>query len=284
MGLNNFGFIGEEYVIAVRKKFLNDYYSGHEEEFYDEDIKKITDDDWYIKRFIIAAYKNLDEAAVKLAAAMKWRKEQGVRKWKALDFPREFYETGALFIYEEDKHGAPALIMRLKFIKRIPEMMDFMKRFGIYNCFHIDEQTNGSGWVLVLDFSDCSYSSYQNIDLLHYFITTMHSYFPAGMDYVLSVDLPWVLSSFWGLVKMWVPEKRRDMVQFCSKSSLLEYFDASNLPPVLGGYSKKKYKTCPDNCPSAFDVGMEMGLDKERCNEIYIEYQPLLEQVANEAE
>jgi len=57
----------------------------------------------------------------------------------------------------------------------------------------------------------------------------------AGMDYVLSVDIPWIFTSFWAFAKSWIPEKRRDMVQFCSKAQLLDYFDEENLPPVLGG-------------------------------------------------
>ena len=282
MGLKNFGFIADEYVVAVREQFMEDSYYGNEEDFYDEDIKKIVHEDWYIKRFIISAYKKQQDAVDNMTAAMKWRKEQGIRELKDNDFPREFFETGALFQYESDKNGSPSLIMRLKFVKRVSEMIDLMKKFCLYHCFKIDEETDGKGWVLVLDFTDCSYTQYQNIDLLHYFISTMHHYFPAGMDYVLSVNMPWIFSSFWGFVKGWIPEKRRDMVQFCTKGQLLDYFDKEHLPPVLGGICKRKYKVCPANCPTAWDVGAEMGIDRERCDEIYQEYQPLLDECALE--
>ena len=151
-------------------------------------------------------------------------------------------------------------------------------------CFQIDEAQDGAGWVLVLDFTGCSYTQYQNIDLLHYFITTLHTYFPAGIDYVLAVDIPWVLTSFWGLVKMWIPEKRREMVQFCSKSNLTQYFDPEKLPPVLGGCCKRHYKTYPKDSVSAYEFGKAMGLTRDRCDEIYYEFEPLLTECSEEEE
>ena len=285
MGLKNFGFIDNSFVVFMRKQFMSDSYEGNEDMFDPGDIEKIEKDDWYVKRFLIAAYKNQDEAVKRMTESMKWRKQQRLRQLTDCDFPREFFETGSLFRYEEDRNGLPSLIMRLKFVRRIPEMLDYMKLFCMYNCFLIDEAQNGAGWVLVLDFTGCSYSQYQNIDLLHYFITTMHTNFPAGIDYVLAVDIPWVLTSFWSLVKMWIPEKRRDMVQFCSKANLSEFFDPANLPPVLGGYCKRKYKFYPKDTVSAYEFSKtRMDLSRDRCDEIFHEFEPLLQECAEEDE
>lgn len=283
MGLKNFGHVGQEYVDSARERFLREYYAEDRDSYDQDDIAQIKYNDWTVKRFIIAAYKNEEEACRRMAEAMRWRKENDLRSLTDDMFPREFWATGALFEYEKDRSGVPSLIMRLKFLKRIPEMLDNMKKFCMYQIFKIDNETNGDGWMLVLDFTGCGYSHYQNIDICHYFITTMHSYFPAGMDYVLIVDLPWVLSSFWGFVKMWIPEKRRDMVQFCTKDQLIDYFDLENLPPVLGGQCKRPYKTVPDNSLPAFDMGIDMGLDPSRCEEIYQLYKPLLEECDEEA-
>lgn len=284
MGLKNFGFIDSCFVVSMREQFMRESYDGNEADFDPKDIEKIEKDDWFVKRFLIAAYKNQDEAVKLMTQSMKWRKEKRLRQLKESDFPREFLETGSLFQYEADKNGLPSLIMRLKFVRRIPEMLDSMKLFCMYQCFQIDEAQNGAGWVLVLDFTGCTYSQYQNIDLLHYFITTMHTNFPAGIDYVLTVDIPWVLTSFWGLVKMWIPEKRRDMVQFCSKANLGDFFDPCNLPPVLGGYCKRKYKTYPKDAVSAYEFGKVLGLSRDRCDEIYMEFEPLLQECAEEQE
>jgi hypothetical protein len=284
MGLKNFGFIDNSFVVAMRKQFMAESYQGNEELFDPVDIEKIEKDDWFVKRFLIAAYKDQDDAVRRMTEAMKWRKEQRLRQLTDADFPREFFETGSLFQYERDREGLPSLFMRLKFVRKIPELLDYMKQFCMYQCFQIDEATNGAGWVLVLDFTGCSYSQYQNIDLLHYFITTMHTNFPAGIDYVLAVDIPWVLSSFWGLVKMWIPEKRREMIRFCSKDDLCEFFDLENLPPIMGGTCKRKYKLYPEKTVSAWEFAKVMGLDRDRCDEVYLVFEPLLQECAQEEE
>lgn len=74
------------------------------------------------------------------------------------------------------------------------------------------------------------------------------------------------------------------MVQFCSKANLCEFFDLANLPPVLGGYCKRKYKTYPEDTVSAWELGKEIGLSRDRCDEIYMEFEPLLQECAEEEE
>lgn len=283
MGLSNFGFIADEFVVRVREKFMKERYEMEPEEYDEEEIqRKVIESDWFIKRFLILSYKNEEEAVKSLSAAMKWRKEYGLKSLKDSYFPREFYQTGALFMYEKDLNGLPSLIMRLKYFKRIPELLQSVKKFCIYNCYKIDEMTNGSGWILVMDFTDCGYSHYYNLDILHFFITTMHYFFPAGMDFVIAVDLPWILSFCWSLVKVWIPEKRQGMVKFATKDTLIDFFPIENLPPILGGTCAREYKEVPENCPSGIEFGQSIGVHPDRCEEIIEEYRPLVEEAEQE--
>ena len=132
MGLKNFGSLDNSLVVATREQFMTESYQGNEDAFDPIDIQKIQSGDWVIKRFLIAAYKDQDDAVRRMTEAMKWRKEQRLRHLKDSDFPCEYFETGSLFPYEEDRTGLPSLIMRLKFVKRIPEMLDSMKLFCMY--------------------------------------------------------------------------------------------------------------------------------------------------------
>lgn len=284
MGLLNFGFIADEFVVRVRERFLNECFEMEPQDYDEDEIhKKIIEDDWFIKRFLILSYKNEEDAVKSLSVAMKWRKEYGLKSLKDNYFPREFYQTGALFTYEKDLNGLPSLIMRLKYFKRIPELLETVKMFCIYNCYKIDEMTNGSGWVLVMDFTDCGYSHYYNLDVLHYFVTTMHYYFPAGMDYVIAVDLPWILSFCWSIVKVWIPEKRQGMVKFATKDTLIDFFPLENLPPILGGKCTRDYKQVPENSPTGIEFGQSIGVEIDRCEEIIEEYRPLVEEAERES-
>ena len=112
----------------------------------------------------------------------------------------------------------------------------------------------------------------------------MTNYFPNGMHKVLCVDLPWMLTSFWSVIKLWIPEKRRHMVQFIKKSALLDYFERENLPPVLGGTCTRNYKSIPQGSPSAFEYGLTIGLDEKRCEAIYQEFIPLFDKCYQDEE
>lgn len=277
MGLKNFGFIGDEYVQRVREKFLLEYETD-KDSFNSEDIRKIRNDDWYIKRFLILAYKNEDDATVKLIDAMKWRKEKRIRETEDNYFPKEFFQLGALFIYETDKDGLPMLYMRAKYIMKIPEIRESIKKFTIHKIFEIDEQTYGSGWGVVIDFTDCNYSSYENMDMLHFFITAMHYYFPAGLDYALCYNIPWALKACWTMVKYWIPEKRRKMVQFASGDQIYNFIDKDKIPLEMGGSCKREYKQCPENSPSGVDFGIyELGLTRQEAERIIDIFKPHLQ-------
>lgn len=285
MGLGNFGFIADNFVKSVREIFLKDYYQQYkDEDCYDqEDIDQVINEDWMIKRFLILAYKNEIDAAAKLHEALKWRKSTNIRHIKDNYFPEEYYKLGGLFMYEKDKQGLPMLIMRVRMFKRAPEMVEDVKRFLDHKIFEIDELTRGGGWMLLMDFTDCGYSHYESVDILHYFVTTLHYYFPAGMDYVLCLDLPWVLRTFWNVVKYWIPEKRRDMVKFATRENLMDYCDETSLPKTLGGNCEKPFKIPPPNCPSALEFGLgTLGLDRHRIDEIVAAHQPMLDEARDE--
>ena len=99
MGLKNFGFIADSFVVSARERFLREYYQEDQDAYDPVDIEKITNEDWFIKRFIIAAYKNEEDACRKLSEAMKWRKETGIRYIKQSDYPREVSLDGSTTMF-----------------------------------------------------------------------------------------------------------------------------------------------------------------------------------------
>lgn len=129
----------------MREKFFIEAYQEEKEAFDPEDIEQVKINDWYIKRFLLASNGNESDAYNRLVSALRWRKEMCIRSLKDEDFMQELYNTGSLFLYEKDKDGLPSLVMRCKFLKRIPEMLDNMKQFCMYLVFKIDEEVNGQG-------------------------------------------------------------------------------------------------------------------------------------------
>lgn len=70
------------------------------------DYQRIMDpkDDWYARRWIIYQ-RDVPTAFEMLKDTMRWRREMDVNGFSYEDFPREFYECGAVFEYGHDKMG-----------------------------------------------------------------------------------------------------------------------------------------------------------------------------------
>ena len=96
-----------ELVPTVREFVLELY--QRDKSICDEcDIIRIKSDDWSVQRFIEYYDNDVDKATDQLVANLKWRKGFGVNT-RSLDkdFGKEFFNIGAIFVYNEDKNGIP---------------------------------------------------------------------------------------------------------------------------------------------------------------------------------
>ncbi|RWS11525.1 motile sperm domain-containing protein 2-like protein [Dinothrombium tinctorium] len=275
MSLKDFGVLDEKLVFSTRSKFLQNY-QKEADSCYAEDIQKVLQDDWFIKRFLILTFKNEDKAVNMLINALKWRKMFGLRTFCDNYFPAELFKIGALFLYEEDINGLPTLYIRISMLKKVPEITEILRQFLIYHIFKIDEKADGTGWTIIADFTNCGYSAYEHLDELRFVIFVLHHYFPAGVDCVIVHHLPWVLKALWNVVRYWIPAKKRKAVKFTSGDQIYQYVKRENLPDFMGGTCDRDYKKAPMGCPTARDFGIEkLGLNEETVKKIinlYKEY------------
>jgi len=126
----------------------------------------------YYMRFLLNNYLNVDQALVQLIKYMKWRKSIGLSKLRDSDFPIEFYALGALFQYPSDRKGNQCLYIRVKYVKRVPEIMEVLKLFFIHRMRQIDEQSQGYGWVLIFDFNGATISNC-DLEFVNFLINAM---------------------------------------------------------------------------------------------------------------
>ncbi|RWS24905.1 motile sperm domain-containing protein 2-like protein [Leptotrombidium deliense] len=276
MGLKNFGFIDDKFVVSARNKFLQQY-TKEIENIYSEDIEKVLNDDWFLKRYLILAYKDEEKAVNYLITCLKWRKEMSLRTKPDNYFPEDFYKLAGLFLYEKDKQGMPTLYIRVQLLKKIPEVMPALKRYFLHYIYKLDEEANGNGYTMIADFTNCGYSAYEHLDLLRFTINSLHHYFPAGIDYVIVYNFPWVLKAFWNVVKYWIPPKRREIIKYTDEKTITDYISKENLPDFLGGTCKRPYKAVPEGCPTSREFGIkELGLSEESVVKIIDLYKPYL--------
>lgn len=271
-------------VAAIREKFLKTY-EEEKDNYHDEDVRKVAQDDWFVKRFLLARGRRVDDATKMIIEALKWRKSEGIRDLKATYFPDDMFKMSQMFAYAKDKEGNLTLYFRVKYIVKIQELVPTMKKFGNYMLYLVDEVTNGNGITVVVDFQGTGIQNAE-LDLLCYAITTILSYFPAGINHILIVDLPWILRFCWGVAKSWVPENRRNLVAFIPRKQLLDYIDEDKIPDFMGGTCKIPYggtKVVPKGCPSTYDFCyFTLGLPPKTCEKIVNIYKPFVDDIEEE--
>lgn len=140
----------------------------------------------------------------------------------------------------------------------------------------MDEENNGKGWAMIFDTTGAGITNC-DLDFLFYMINILKTYFPIGLEYILVLNLPWLLQQFWRLAKGWIPEERRKLVRFAATEELGELFEPSALPDYLGGTCKRDYTTPPKGSPSCFDFGVEEAkLPLKRVEEIVRQFEAFL--------
>lgn len=244
------------------------------------DVQKIKEDDWYVKRFLLARRRNVDDAFEMLKATMKWRKELELPTIKDWRFPTEFYKIGGLFPYEKDLQGNAVVYMRICFHRKIPELEEATRRFVMHVFNKVDKHTNGNGFALVFDLTNAGYSNV-DWDFLKFLINSGQSYFPVGLKYILVYNIPWMLNAFRKLAFSILSEEMLGMLKFANDVEILKYISKENLPDYMGGTCKRNYRAVPKGARSVQEVAIEYGYTKEDISRIMPNYKKLLEEADN---
>lgn len=263
-------------LVEVRRKFI-DYADQNPEKVNDRDKLKLATDDWYLKRYLLARNRRVNDTLDMLRKTMEWRNEFGIHLSEDSMFPLEFYKIGALFPYENDRKGNLVLFMRIKYHRKITEMVEVEKHFLVHTFEKIDRITNGQGLVILFD---CSGAGYANcdVDFLQFLISCATEHAPVGLQYIIVYKLPWVLNTFWSLAKKLLPAYLANRVRFCDENTITEYIDPANLPDFMYGSCKRNYRWIPPGCPSVFKLANAHGITDAEINKILPQFQPLLDE------
>lgn len=242
-------------VLKVRELFLEQH-KKEPELYYEEDVQLVRDCKFILQRCLISKRKNVDESLTMLVNMLKWRKEQRIRELTDQDFPIEYFTAGIAFLYEPDKFGNKTLYIRTTLLKCIPELKASFKKFIAYLMYQIDDCENGNTFAIIFDLTNTGWNNY-DIDLLMYFLTLLKEYFPVNVDYILSINFPWILTTAWSVIKRLIPPERRDVVVFIPQKEVFNYVDKQNLPDFLGGTCQRDHQARAKTCMSVVEFLME---------------------------
>lgn len=263
-------------LIEVRRRFL-EYCEQNPDKVNERDKNKLATDDWYLKRYLLARNRRVNDTLDMLRKTMEWRNEFGIHISEDAMFPLEFYKIGALFPYESDRKGNLVLFLRIKYHRKITEMVEVEKHFLVHTFEKIDRITDGQGLVILFD---CQGAGYANcdIDFLQFLITCATEHAPVGLQYIIVYKLPWVLNTFWSLAKKLLPAYLANRVRFCDEKTITEFIDPSHLPDFMYGTCKRNYRWIPPGCPSVFKLANAHGITDAEIEKILPQFQSLLDE------
>lgn len=263
-------------LVEVRKRFL-EYAEQNPDKVNERDKNKLATDDWYLKRYLLARNRNVKDTLEMLRKTMEWRNEFGIHISEDAMFPLEFYKIGALFPYEKDKKGNLVLYLRIKYHRKITEMVEVEKHFLVHTFEKIDRVTNGQGLVIVFD---CQGAGYANCDIefLQFLISCATEHAPVGLQYIIVYKLPWVLNAFWSLARNLLPAYLANRVRFCDEKSITQLIEPNKLPDFMSGTCRRNYRWIPPGCPSVFKLAHAHGITDAEISKILPQFQSLLDE------
>lgn len=263
-------------LIEVRKRFI-EYAERNPDKVNERDKIKLATDDWYLKRYLLARNRKVKDTLDMLRKTMEWRNEFGIHISEDAMFPLEFYKIGALFPYENDKKGNLVLYLRIKYHRKIVEMVEVEKHFLVHTFEKIDRITDGQGLVILFD---CQGAGYANcdVDFLQFLISCATEHAPVGLQYIIVYRLPWVMNAFWSLARKLLPAYLANRVRFCDENTITEYIEPANLPDFMGGSCQRNYRWIPPGCPSVFKLANAHGITDAEIAKILPQFQSLLDE------
>lgn len=239
------------------------------------------EDDWFVKRFLLARSRKVDAGLNMIIETLKWRKREGFASIPANYFPAEFYYVNGMFSYEPDKHGNVSIHIRIKYVLRCGPLVSHAVKWASKFFYDLDSKTESAFYSVVIDFADCGIQNAE-IEFVRHAICILKNYIPASLKRIMLVDLPRVLRFAYSIVKGWIPESGRNVLHFVSRKELLQYYERENLPDYLGGTCSRPYqgpKVVPQGCPSAVEYAIRAGVAPDQCLKIAKIYEPVVKEI-----
>ncbi|RWS30241.1 Motile sperm domain-containing protein 2-like protein [Leptotrombidium deliense] len=264
-----------ELVKELREKLLSEY--NPKDDLYDfEDIQRVQEDDWFVKRFLISKGRNVDAALSMVKNSLALRKEFKVCHMKDYEFPLEFYKSGGLFPYETDRKGNVTLYLRVRYHRKISELEIPVKAFILHVFDKVDRATKGQ-FAVIFDMTD---AGYENVDwdFLKFLVFNVRNCCPVGLQYILVCNLHWMLNALRKFAFTFIPSDFQKMIQFASGEEIFDFISKENLPDFLGGTCKRNYMCVPKGTKPIIELCEQYGHAREVVHKHMPHFQKLLDE------
>ncbi|KAF7988489.1 hypothetical protein HCN44_001062 [Aphidius gifuensis] len=227
----------EQQIIELRENFFEklekESPSNETGGFHRDDITRIkTRDDW-LKRFIEHNEGNVQESLSMLWSTCEWRQKVNANELNEDNVNRDYLESGVCYSYGKDKDGKTLFIIKSKLHTKNARDFNELQKCIIYWFERLEREGNDQ-ISLFFDMCDAGLSN-MDMDFTRYLINLFKLYYPNFLNYIILLDMPWVLNAALKIIKSWLPPKAIPKIKQVNKTSLKEFVDSSVALKSWGG-------------------------------------------------
>lgn len=85
-----------------------------------------------------------------------------------------------------------------------------------------------------------------DMELTKYFIHLFKDYYPNFLNYIIILEMPWVLNAAFKIIKSWLPAKAIPKIKFVNKTTLKEYVNHDDILKCWGGTCDYTFTFVPE--------------------------------------
>ncbi|RWS12740.1 motile sperm domain-containing protein 2-like isoform X1 [Dinothrombium tinctorium] len=244
-------------IIEVQEKLLK--IVEDEKDIFDEtDVKKIVQSMSYLRKYCQRQDGKADKTVEMVKEALIWRKEHQIPKLTEANIPREFIETGFIYISGADIEGNPLLCIRGKYCHFTPSTKEGCERILSYFLFKALEQgmANGKGWTILVDLTGLSMAQYDVPEVL-WVLKVIVNYMPSGLKNMIGVNIPWFAKPLVKVVMSFIPSDWKKIIQFVSSKELYKFIPKESVPKYIENPREKFHITAPPECKPMSEIDVE---------------------------
>ncbi|KAB0797613.1 hypothetical protein PPYR_08606 [Photinus pyralis] len=218
----------------LRTNFLKELENRGECSVHPDDLERIKSGDEWLQRFLLHHDAREKEAYDMLWEAVVWRKEFKTNEINESNVNLDFLKEGIFFYHGRDKEGCLLFIFKAK--KHVKGQYDFedVKRAVIYWLERMERYDKGKPVSLFFDMEGCGVSTV-DMDIIKYIIHVFKNYYPNFLNYIIILEMAWILNALFKVIKTMLPEKAVERIKMIKKPDLKSYVDPDQSLKCWGG-------------------------------------------------
>jgi len=235
----------EEEIAHLRSRISE--HEDNDDDFVVEstDYNRLMNQDSYVARFFLHCTDipgdHMMNTENMILRSFKFRKEKEVHSLTSANLDDGLKNKGSLYLRNRDADGKQLLIFDVKKHIKGAANMDDMQRMFLYFLERVDREDEDGMVTIVFDCAGCGLKN-MDMEFIRYMIDVLKDYYPYCLNYILVLDMPWVLNAAWKIIKAWLPSGAVKKIKFVNKSTVDEYVHSDQKLVAWGGEDSWEYE------------------------------------------